>query len=425
MKLTRIKATNFMRLKVVEFVFDPAKHKTTLRGPNAVGKSAFMSAVMCLLGGKKYYPGEPVLTGEKKATLEGDLVATAEDLANGIEWEGLAVKRTISPAGGGTFKVTPIDDKKDKLPKPQDMLDALIGPISYDPMVFDRDAKARPQLLADVTGVDLSAIEYRRKAAFDHRTGVNREVKSIKARLAAAEDEIPDGVPESRVDINDLLAEQRAATAYNAEIAEDERYREEVAGDIEEKRDRLDELQQEVNETEECIDRLTEEESGWEPLPEPKDVEAIAARASRIDADNQAYDTAARMRAEIARMSEELQEEQRASDAFTADINGCVQAKADAIAKADLGVEGLEWREDGVYYKGVPFDQGSSAERTKISCAIGMAQNATLKFLLIHDASLLDAESDAVIMAMAMEHDCHVIQEVVSKEGEGLEITEE
>ncbi len=424
MKFTRVKITNFMRLKAVEFLFDPHEDVTTVKGPNAAGKSAFLRALMCVVGGKKYYPAAPVLSGSQKATIEADIAASAKDLENGVEWEGLAIRRTITQAGGGTLTVTPLDNAKKRYPSPQKILDQIVGPIAYDPTVFARDAKARPQLLADVTGVSFTEIEERRREAYDQRTEVNREVKSIKARLAALEEEIPDDVPEDRVDINDLLEEQAKATAFNAEIDREGKRREDVDSTLEGERDRLEELQAEMELVEEAIDKLIADKGGWGDLQERQDMEAVASKASAIDAANRAYDTAQEKRAEIKTLTQSLQEEEAQSAEHTEAVKACEQEKADAIGNADLGVENLEWREAGVFFQGVPFDQASEAEKTKVSCAIGMAKHPTLPFLLIHDASLLDAKSERVIHEMATEHRCHVIQEVVDRDGAALEIVE-
>lgn len=65
--------------------------------------------------------------------------------------------------------------------------------------------------------------------------------------------------------------------------------------------------------------------------------------------------------------------------------------RAGAIASAPLPIKGLGFVGGGVTYNGVPFDQASSAERIRVSCAIARALNPQLRVLLIKDGSLLDS----------------------------------
>ena len=59
-------------------------------------------------------------------------------------------------------------------------------------------------------------------------------------------------------------------------------------------------------------------------------------------------------------------------------------------------------------FDGKPFDQASSAEQLRVSVAMGIALNPTLRVLLVRDGSLLDKESFKMMAEMASEADAQV-----------------
>ena len=89
-----------------------------------------------------------------------------------------------------------------------------------------------------------------------------------------------------------------------------------------------------------------------------------------------------------------------------------------ARSAAEMPVAGLGFDESGVTFGGVPFGQASSAEQIRVSLAMAMALNPTLRVIRIMDGSLLDADSMAAIRAAAEEHDVQVWIEVVG-DGDG------
>ena len=85
------------------------------------------------------------------------------------------------------------------------------------------------------------------------------------------------------------------------------------------------------------------------------------------------------------------------------------QQKRDAIAAAKhLPVEGLDFTDDCLLYKGHPFEQASMAVRLKVGVALAMASNPRLRVLRIRDGSLLDDTSMAAIAEMAEANDFQV-----------------
>ncbi len=88
--------------------------------------------------------------------------------------------------------------------------------------------------------------------------------------------------------------------------------------------------------------------------------------------------------------------------------------KAAMLAAAKFPVDGLSFDKDGgVTYRDLPLSQASGAERIRVSMAIALASNPTIKLVLIRDASLLDEDSLAMVAEMAEAAGAQVILERV------------
>jgi hypothetical protein len=85
----------------------------------------------------------------------------------------------------------------------------------------------------------------------------------------------------------------------------------------------------------------------------------------------------------------------------TAKIEAIDEEYQQALAAAKMPIEGLSFDENGVTYNGVPFEEASSAERLRVSCAIAMSGEHRLRVLLVRDGSLLDTESRKVLREIA------------------------
>lgn len=87
------------------------------------------------------------------------------------------------------------------------------------------------------------------------------------------------------------------------------------------------------------------------------------------------------------------------------------------MAQAEFPVDGLGFDDSGVTYQGVPFAQASAAEQLRVSVAIAMALNPTVRVIRIADGSLLDSENVALIGEMAADRGYQVWLETVRDAG--------
>lgn len=391
MRITRLQAENFKRLKAVDITPDPEANAVVIGGRNAQGKSSVLDGIMAALSGKKGSKElvRPIRDGETQASVV-------------VELDDLIVTRTWK-ASGSTVTVSPAASPKSKLSSPQAILDKLIGALAFDPLAFaESDAKAQVETLIDLIGREaFDALAAERRAAYEERTEVNRQAKSLRAQLDAAVDEVPrtyDGT--ERRDTGKLSIELEAAI-------EVERAREEWQV-IE---DRIASLrEQQANLAAKAQDVVA--------AVKPRPSEEVRQLLASADDHNRAHDASAR----ALELGLELAGAEGSSEGLSNRILALDHERAGLIANADLPVDGLTFDDEGISFNGVPFQQSSAAERLKVSVAMAMAMNPELRVICIRDASLLDDESKAALVAMAAEHDYQIWLEVVGDRDEEIAV---
>lgn len=402
MKIVKLHAENYKRLRAVEIA--PTGDVVTITGRNAQGKTSVLDAIWAALAGREASraTSQPIRAGEKHAVVRLDL-------------GDYIVTRRWARDDSGTLTIEAPDGAR--YSSPQKLLDEVIGAHAFDPLAFTR-MTAREQVAALVAAVELpfdpDALERERKGVFARRTDVNRDVARLDGQLAgfAPADE---SLPDREVSAAELLAEVDAAREHNAEIV---RARERVAkvGAT------IDDLSRRIAEMTEDLHRqsveLAHADQALVDLGAERDISEATARLTELEATN------ARIREQQRRREVEAELASRKADAeaLTGALDEIERRKADALAAVQFPVEGLSFDESGVTYRGVPFSQASGAEQLRVSVALAMAANPTLRVLRVTDGSLLDAESMQVIRDLAAEADYQVWVEVVGDGSTGIVI---
>jgi ABC-type glutathione transport system ATPase component len=104
-------------------------------------------------------------------------------------------------------------------------------------------------------------------------------------------------------------------------------------------------------------------------------------------------------------------------------INKVDTAKKERIINCKFPIDGLAIDEDMVLYQGQPFSQLSTGQQIRISTAIAMALNPTLKIILIREGSLLDKEGLKTLIDFAKEKDFQLwLEKVGDEKGVGIYI---
>lgn len=421
MKIINLKAENIKKLVAIEI--SPTGEIVTIAGRNGQGKTSVLDSIWWALAGTSGIQSQPIRNGQNKARIRLDLGE-------------IIVERKFTDAGS-TLTVTNAEGAK--FPSPQKMLDALLGELSFDPLAFSRmAAKQQFNELRRVSklSIDVEEIDRLNKADFDARTVVNRDAKARRAQLdGIVVPTVPAGEP---VDEQALLQQMETAAATNVEIEAKKQRRikaaQQIAADRDtvaaasalatEKRAQAAALIAEADALD-CkrVEQMTDIEALEARLAAAPDLPALvdvavlsqqitAARAATALRDSR--DHVLKQRTAIETDADELEAK---SKKLTEAIASREKDKADAIAAAAMPVEGLGFGDGIVTYRGVPFDQCSSAEQLRVSVSIAMASNPKVRVIRIQDGSLLDDDSMRAIAELAADNDYQVWVEKVDTSG--------
>lgn len=390
LKILELRADNVKRIKAVHI--RPDGSLVVLGGENGAGKSSVLDAITMALGGKGAAPPEPL----RRGTDAGEIIL---DLGEYV------VRRTYLASGQTTLTVSNKDGAK--FQSPQSMLDAIVGQVTFDPLLFVRaDPKARTKMLRELLGLDFGAIDTEREKLYDERGRVNKVVAQLKADL----DRMPvpaDTVPDEPVSSAALAAELKQAHAHNREIERAGRALTDANSRLDLANKRISDLRRQLEMEEQALPSILKQvQDARDAAGKPTiDTKPIEEQMATIDSTNVLV-AAKKARGALAEAHAKKQLE---SEALTGQIENLDQTKAEAIATSKMPVAGLGFAADGtVTMNGLPIEQASQAEQIRISVAIGLAMHPRLRVLLIRDASLLDEKSLALVAEMAAAADAQV-----------------
>ncbi len=417
--IVELRAENFQRLKAIQI--RPTGRVVRLTGGNDQGKTSILQAIAAAIKGKPACPTDPIRDDCDKAWISLDL-------------GDKVVRRTFTRGKDGEPYTTSliveakVEGGKAKLGSPQQVIDSLMADISFDPLIFLGlpPAKQVDALRRFVSGFDFVANAQANARDKLARTDANRKAREATLR-AEGMGAFPADLPAERINEQALLDQLTNAAATNGAIERERQRRTNEQGAIEGLRSRVERKRDEIASLENQISILRGEISETEreianrqqllddtPLPgEPIDVSDVSVqmtRARQINAligDRETRD----------RLVKEAATHEFEAESYDSAIEKREQQKRDAIAAAKLPVEGLDFTDDGLLYKGHPFEQASMAVRLKVGVALAMASNPRLRVLRIRDGSLLDEKSMATITEMAEANDFQVWVELVDTSG--------
>lgn len=419
MRIVQLRAENFKRLVAVEIT--PEGNLVEVTGKNGHGKSSVLDAIYVALVGRSAAPPKPIREGEEQCLLKLDL-------------GDLNVTRTFTKKDGGTYTDTLKVENAEGLRygKPQQVLDALLGEIGFDPFEFCQ-MKAADQA-ATLLGmvplpVDLDELTELDESDYLKRRDLNRDLAAAKSQLAAIPAQtVPDVLP----DRDALLEQLSSASKTNSAIQMEDDRRVRLAHDRDtllsqrdvylaraaELRTRAEDADRTAADFERQSAAIAEEVKALPELDPLVDTDAI--RAQMREADSILTAAAAQTsRAALAKRVEQLEAE---SKALTDALEAREKQRQDALAGAKMPIEGLGFMIDEkgkplVTFGGVPFEQASTAEQLGASTAIAMAANPSLRVLRVKDGSLLDEDSMKLLATMAADQDFQLWVERVGTDG--------
>jgi len=415
LKIFAFGAENIKRLKVVQI--HPAKNMVQISGENESGKSSVLDSIEWGLCGTSSLTSAPIRQGEKTGKiqihLKGDL---AEEYRITRFFNANGNKLQIEGKNRETFK------------SPQELLDSLMGKISFDPLNFIRMEKKKQleTLRSLVTvDVDIDALDAAHKADYEERRTTGRDIDSLKARLAALP-ATPEGLPVEVIDTEAITAKLQQVSEHNNGVHERNRGKAKLeemlvndAVNIEQRRSKIRAAKEEISRCEreieafEKVSAATREQIAGFTVPELMDAAVIAQELTAANATNSAIEK----RKHCEAVAGDLEDAEKEYGELDARIVARQKERTDAIARAKMPIDGLGFGEGEVLYNALPFSQASNAVQIRVSVALAMASNPTIRVLRIKDGSLLDRKSMEILTEMAEANNYQVWVERVESSG--------
>lgn len=398
-KVIGLEAENFKRLRVVHL--DVRDGVTVVAGQNAQGKSSVLDALAAALGGRKQIPAEPIRKGAKKAHVV-------------VETSTVKITRTFTPSGS-TLKV----EAKDGTPlkSPQQVLDAMIGDLTFDPLEFARMKPAdQVAALKKATGLDFEDLDAERVKVETMRRDIGRDRDRLAAVVKSMSVLEPDAKP---VDTSEVLAQLQVARNKVQENEAGRKALAEVGRRVDDFLKRRAALLAEMEDLDLKITNgrqwMLSEGVKIQALIDP-DVRGLEQKLADAGTINQRA-----AQAEQARKAKaELADAEKAYAGHTRRLEDIAEDKESRIRAAKLPVKGLSFTDEALTLNGVPFAQASTSEQIRAAVAIAMAQQPALKILMVREGSLLDDAAMRDLTAIAAEHGAQVLVERVGKSADGM-----
>lgn len=393
-KIIKITAENFMRLKAVSI--SPAGDIVYITGANGEGKSSILNAICAALNWRDVSGQipEPIHQGERKAVVSIDL-------------GDMIVTRTWTPSGT-QLKVESKDGAEYK--KPQQMLDKFFSRIGFDPLEFIRmQPREQRQTLIDLLGVDFSEMDNEKESLLKSKLTAQNDIIGLNQRIKDI-GPIQEGIQNEELSASDIINQIQDAQTFNQKL----KTASDGYGDL--TRLCLD-IEYQIKQLQEQLKEIFEKREShiWNSLKDetPVDIEPLKIQLQEIESINKNI----RKKQEFEQLLDARQFIETRLEALSQSIRDIDQDKKDILESAKFPVKGLSFDESGVLFNNVSLKQASTAEQIRVSLAIGISMNPSLKVLLIRDGSLLDIKSRQLIADMAAEYGMQVWVEAVDESG--------
>lgn len=403
-RIIELEASNFQKLQIVKIV--PEDGSIVLKGKNAQGKSSVLDAITATLTGKTV--AEPIRDAQGEARIKINL----GELVIERVWTSKGTYLTVKSAAGAVY------------PSPQAMLNKLVGVLSFDPSQFmEMDEKKQVQVLKDLTGLDFSDIDAKRKMKYDERTAINRQITETQGQIAG----IPDvNAPDVEVSIAALSTEYQRRVDVNA--VNDEK-REQYA-------DFQDVCKRNTDERDALIARMAEIQSVLNNVNKiiTADQRALATKEEEIDALSdlsltditQQMQTAeetnrlVRQRIQRNELSGKMKKLDGVSNSLTDEIAKLDQLKQEKLKATKMPIDNLSFDDTGVRFNGKPIAKASDGEKLMIGLSIALALNPKIRVILMRKGSFLDEDNLKAAMEIAGKNNAQLWIERVGTAGMGI-----
>ena len=435
MKILGLRVDGLRKLTAVEMEFAD-KGLIQFRGKNKQGKTTILDSFEILLKGAKYIEDDMITHDRKKAEIIGTI-------------GNYEIKRVI------TSKSTRLEVKHkagDVLAKPQEFLDTLINELTFNPRPFlNKSAEQKLRFMMDFLNIDFTVVDGKIKNAEDERLIIGRLIKrygeltpvekvervSVSDLVQKRDDIINENNSRKEEYQQDIDDEREKIRAFNYDMTERKRVRDEKQLEIKLMNERKAGIEQELREL--LID-LGNAEGLLGEMPEPKpeksyeveiEMPVLESTKETDDQIEQAEETnlAADAYNRYANLKKEKAEEERKYEDYTTKLEKFRNVKKMIFRNAKIPIEGLEIREDGVYHDSIHSENWSEAEGLRISAELCLSMAPKLSAIFIDDGETYDVDGLKALQEWAIKNDLQafitIVDSVTGKSGEGVFYIEE
>lgn len=393
-KLNSVSVRDFLRVEFAELDF--TDDIVVIGGENGAGKSSVARALLVAFCGKEAVPADPVRHGAEESEivveLDGDLVIHA----------------TVKP--DRTYKLELRDKAGGVYRRGQERLNAFNFHYCYAPEEFIR-AKPKEQLeiLLRVMGIDFDPIDRERNKLFADRTEISRARASAEGKRNSLtwHDDVPEVEQQFGSiisDIDDAHAVERQQAELRRKAAFNRQMEVEALADIEAKLREIEALKGKAAEHAELA-RLAEIQAEAMVLPDVSALKDQLRMVEQINAKIRETNAAKQAQAEWDELETTYSE-------LTKQIAEIDARKAQMLSDAKFPIDGLGFDDEGVMLNGVPFAQGSDAQKWAAAVAIGFALKPKLKLVYVREGSLMTPRTRRMVYDLVREKGAQLLFEI-------------
>ncbi|MBK8916324.1 MAG: AAA family ATPase [Phycisphaerales bacterium] len=412
LKIVDLRINNIKRIEAAIVRPDPAQPLVVVSGKNGAGKSSLLDAITIALAGARNRDPKVLREGAANGSIELDL---------GELRVRYTTRRSATAGRGDNERLEVYAADGVKLASPQAVLDKLYSGFTFDPLAFTRlQPLQQREMLIDLLGLRQIMTELtnqrevfvrNRTAAREQAAALRRERDALPATSGARERRSADEILQQLAADNQRRADnaakwaeveqqQRAVTESEARVASADARITTMEAELEQLRCARNEAAAVLAN----MRRLTNlARSIADQLVDPPPPAAYQAQLADIERHNAAVAVTERREA----LEQQIIEADRVAANHQSAVETVDQTIRTQLANAKWPIPGMSFdAETGhIACGGIPFQQLSSAERIRISTAVGMGVNTELRIMRISDGSLLDADSMRAIEEMALDKD--------------------
>ena len=435
MQVIKYEAHNVLGVKDIKFDL-AGRHLFLVGGANGQGKSSALTALVMALAGKSGMPDYPDIAlrnGEKKGKVTIELTGDEELMESKSITVELSLRKKTTGSVVEEFRV--LDSTGEEAPEPRKLLQRLFTLRAFDPLAFERmKPKEKATLVSQMLGLDLSKFDKEYNRVFEDRTVLGRDGKKLAAQFEAAPKHAD--APTEEVKVVDLMTELEKLQGESKtqdgirKLAEDLRVKKsDLVEDGEIILKEISILEAQLKKKREELEKVKEQAAAAEKAE--KEADARVAKMPDLDPDiaavkdkiAKADETNRKVRENAARetLEKELKKSRGEYQKLTDRLTEIQEERAEAVAKAEWPMPGMELTEDGLLMNGLPFEQASTSQRIMASVKVGMALNPKLRLLVCQHGSDLDNETLDALAKVVEEQQFQLLIELVTRSKEDEE----